>query len=93
MTLIYCRECGKKISTKAVYCPHRGASPHRITMETEIRMIIIIILLTITIGLTVKTPKIHNLLFLNWAKKDNVFFFPVATLEVTYLFAKLQSPL
>lgn len=84
MTLIHCRECGKKISTKAVYCPHCGASPHRITIETEIRMIIMIILLTITIIVAVKTPKIHNLLFSNWAKKDNVFSFPIASLEVTY---------
>jgi hypothetical protein len=53
-------------------------------METEIRMIILLIILAIGLIILTKMPVVHNILFQNWARKDNVFSFPVASLEVTY---------
>ena len=84
MSLIHCRECGHKISSQATYCPHCGASPHKISMETEIRMIILLIILAIGLIVLTKMSVVHNILNQNWARKESVFSFPVASLEVTY---------
>ncbi len=84
MTIMNCRECGHKISTKASYCPHCGASPHKISMEAEIRLIILLIIMVIGIVIANRIPAIRNLYTQNWAKKDSVFSFPVASLQVNY---------
>lgn len=84
MSLVHCRECGHRISSQATYCPHCGASPHKISMETEIRMIILLIILAIALIVLTKMSVVHNILNQNWAKKESVFSFPVASLEVTY---------
>ncbi len=84
MTIIHCRECGHKISTKATYCPHCGASPHKISMESEIRLIILLIIMVIGMVIANRIPAIRNLYTQNWAKKDSIFSFPVASLQINY---------
>ncbi len=84
MSLITCKECGRKVSDHATYCPHCGASPHKISMEMEVRLIILLIVMVIGLIILTKMPRVHDLIFQNWARKESVFSFPVASLEVTY---------
>jgi hypothetical protein len=84
MSLITCRECGHKISTKATYCPHCGASPHKISMESEIRLIILLVTLVIALVVATKMPIVRNIFAGNWSKKESVFSFPVASLQINY---------
>lgn len=84
MTMMNCRECGHKISNKATYCPHCGASLHKISMESEIRLIILLIIMVIGMVIANRIPVIRNLYTQNWAKKDSIFSFPVASLQINY---------
>lgn len=84
MTLMPCRECGHKISSKATFCPHCGASPNKISMESEIRLIILLIIMVIGMVIANRIPAVRNLYTQNWAKKDSIFSFPVASLQINY---------
>jgi hypothetical protein len=84
MSLVHCRECGHKISTQASYCPHCGASPHKISMESEIRLIILLVIMVITLVVATRIPFLRNIFTGNWSKKESVFSFPVASLQINY---------
>lgn len=84
MSLFHCRECGHKISTQASYCPHCGASPHRISMESEIRLIILLVIMVITLVIATRIPFLRNIFTGNWSRKESVFSFPVASLQINY---------
>jgi hypothetical protein len=84
MSLIYCRECGHKISTKATYCPHCGASPHKISMESEIRLIILLVTMVIALVIATRISFLRNIFTGNWSRKESIFSFPVASLQINY---------
>ena len=84
MALIYCRECGHKVSNKATYCPHCGASPHKISMESEIRLIILLVIMVIALVIATRMPFLRNIFIGNWSKKESMFSFPVASLQINY---------
>ncbi len=83
MSLIKCRECGRKISTQATYCPHCGVSPHKISLEAEIRLVILLVLLILVIVIATRMPFLRNIFTGNWSHKESVSA-AVASLKINY---------
>lgn len=82
MSLIQCRECGQKISTKEKYCPHCGANPHKFFRESEIRLAILLLIMIASLMVAAKLPFVRNIFAKN--KSNAVGAFPVASLQVNY---------
>lgn len=53
-------------------------------MESEIRLIILLIIMVTALVIANRMPSLRNLYTQNWTKKDSIFSFPVASLQINY---------
>ncbi|MDD5258422.1 MAG: FxLYD domain-containing protein [bacterium] len=83
MPLIKCRECGHMISTQAAYCPNCGVSPNKISMESEIRLVILLVILILALLVAARMPLLRNIFIGNWSNKENLLA-EVASVQINY---------
>jgi hypothetical protein len=53
-------------------------------MESEIRLIILLVTMVIALVVATRVPFLRNIFTGNWSKKESVFSFPVASLQINY---------
>lgn len=53
-------------------------------MGSEIRLIILLIIMASGMAIANRIPVLRNLYTQNWAKKDSIFSLPVASLQINY---------
>jgi hypothetical protein len=53
-------------------------------MESEIRLIILLVIMVIALVVATRMPFLRNIFTGSWSRKDSVFSFPVASLQINY---------